>query len=193
MAQPVAKRKMTYEEYLAFERASDEKHEFVNGEIFAMTGAKRPHNIAAGNLFASLHAQLRGKPCQPFGSDMRVRSPHGVAMYPDVFVVCGPPAMGDDVDDEITNPVVIVEVLSRSTSRYDRNDKFAHYRTIPSFREYLLVSTEARRIDHYVRLDSGSWTMTSYTEGQSLHLPSIDCTLSIDEVYERFPRESDES
>ena len=126
---------ITPEEYLRLERASQEKHEYFKGEIFAMTGATENHNIIAGSTFAALYSELRKKPCQIYPSDMRVRIPAtGLYTYPDISVVCGTPEFEDDGLDTLLNPTVIIEVLSPSTEPYDRGKKFQHYRTIPTLK-----------------------------------------------------------
>jgi Uma2 family endonuclease len=175
---------MTYDEYLAYERASDTKHEFVRGEVFAMSGAKLAHNEIARNILGSLHAQLRGRRCRPYGSDMRVRTRDDVGTYPDISVFCGKLELTDGHEDELRNPTVIIEILSDSTEAYDRGEKFEHYRTIESLREYVLASTKSARVDHFVRGEDGEWKLRSYGAGQSFTLPSIECTLAVDEVYE---------
>ena len=122
------------QDYLAWERQQETRHEYVNGEIHAMTGASREHNLINGNLFAALHTQTRGKPCEVYSNDMRVKvSETGMYTYPDIAVACGKPEFEDTQVDTLLNPVLIVEVLKVSTEGYDRGAKFAHYRTLPSF------------------------------------------------------------
>jgi Uma2 family endonuclease len=184
---------VTPEEYLTFERASPTKHEYFAGAVFAMSGVTRAHSLISGNLFAALHAQLRGRPCEPHASDMRVRvSETGLYTYPDVFVVCGEPEFEDAEVDTLLNPTLIVEILSPSTEAYDRGDKFAHYRTIPSLREFILVSQDRPRIERFVRQEDDTWLLaeTSGLEA-TVTLAAIRCELRLAEVYERvvFPRE----
>ncbi len=142
--------KMTPQEYLRFERASEVKHEFYNGEIFAITDASENHNVVAGNTFAALHSQLRQRPCKLYPGDMRVHIPAtGLYTYPDVTVVCGTPQFDDKEFDTLLNPTVIIEVLSPSTEKYDRGKKFEHYRSIPSLREYVLIAQDEMRVQLY--------------------------------------------
>ena len=184
MATPVRPRFATYEQYLAFERASDTKHEFVGGEIFAMAGGRYEHNRIAANVIAMLTAALRGKPCVANTSDMRVRAPDGTAHYPDVSAFCGEPRFSDERRDELLNPSAVVEVLSDSTEAYDRGDKFAHYATIASLRDYVLVSSSRERVDHFVREGDG-WKLRSFGPGESLSLSSLPCSLAVDELYDK--------
>src|SRR5262245_54040660 len=139
----------TVEKYLTFERASLEKHEYLDGNIFLLAVASARHNVLVGNTLAALHAQLRKKPCIVYPSDMRLKfTKTGLFPYPDISVACDTPQFEDD--DTLLNPILIVEVLSSSTENYDRGKKFQHYRTIASFREYLLISQDSYRIEHYV-------------------------------------------
>jgi Uma2 family endonuclease len=142
---------MSVEEYLEFERASETKHEYYGGEVLAMAGASYDHNTIVGNIFATLHAQLRGKPCRVNFSDIRVPIPDsGLFTYPDLTVVCGPPQFRDERRDSLLNPKVIIEVLSPSTESHDRGKKFQHYRTIASLDEYVLIAQETLRFDTHV-------------------------------------------
>src|SRR5262249_3462500 len=134
--------RISIEEYLALERRSETRSEYLDGEIFAMAGASRSHNLIAGNSFAALHQQLRGRVCEVYSNDMRVlASAAGLLTYPDVTVSCDPQFTDDEVDTLIS-PTLIIEVLSPSTESYDRGGKFASYRTIPPFVEYLLLAQD---------------------------------------------------
>jgi Uma2 family endonuclease len=179
--------RMTEEEYLAFERASDIRHEYRDGYVYAMAGATREHNLITGNVFGELRAQLRGKPCETYSVDMRVRIPRtGGYNYPDVVVVCGKPMLADGHRDILLNPLVVVEVLSPSTEAHDRSDKFRDYRSIESFAEYLLIAQDRRSADHFVK-QSGIWTILEVEEEiKFVHIP---CTLRFPDIYERveFP------
>jgi Uma2 family endonuclease len=147
-AQP--KRYITEQEYIEFERASTSKHEYFDGQIYAMTGASRIHNLIAGNTLATLHGQLRRKPCQVLPSDMRVKVMRtGLNTYPDLVVICGEPEFTDDVFDTLVNPLVLIEVLSPSTERYDRGMKFQNYRTIESLQDYILIAQDHYHVEHY--------------------------------------------
>jgi Uma2 family endonuclease len=175
---------MTYAEYLAFERASSDKHEFVDGEVFAMAGGTYAHSLVGANVIGALINALRGRSCRPLTSDMRVRTGDDVGAYPDASVVCGAPMFSDESSDELRNPTVIIEVLSPSTEAYDRGDKFAHYQTIASLRDYVLVATSRARIEVYSREDDGAWTLRTYLAGASVVVPSIDVRLGVSEIYD---------
>ena len=179
---------LTPEEYLAAERAGDQKNEYYQGEVFAMVGASFQHVGIAANLLASLHGQLQGGPCRAFQSDLRVKvSRTGLYTYPDVGVVCDPPQFDDNQNDTLLNPRVIIEVLSPSTESYDRGKKFAHYRTIENLTEYLLVSQDQPRVEQYVRQPNGDWLMHEATElTETIHLPSVDCDLKLSDVYAKI-------
>jgi Uma2 family endonuclease len=177
----------TVEEYLAFERQSDTKHEYFAGEIVAMAGASYEHSLIVMSTGVSLYNQLRGRPCATLPSDQRLRiSPIGPLTYPDIMVVCGQPQFTDERPDTVTNPTVIVEVLSPSTESDDRGRKFKHYRTIESLQEYVLIAQDEYRIEHYVRAENGWWRFTEAVgPGASIQLDSIGCTLALADVYER--------
>lgn len=182
-----APRFVTPEEYLAAERASETRSEYFAGEVVAMTGASRAHNLIAGNIHGLLWTQLRRRPCEAYIGDMRVKvGLTGLYTYPDVVVVCGEPDLEDEHVDTLLNPTLIVEVLSPSTERYDRGRKLEHYRKIASLAEYLLVAQDARRIEWYTRQESGLWSYRDTQEGQhTVELASISCGLELDEVYDR--------
>lgn len=173
-------------EYLALERKAERKSEYLSGEIFAMSGASERHNLIAGNVFAALHAQLRGRPCRVYVSDMRVKvSPTGLYTYPDVVALCGEPVFDDEQKDTLLNPTVIIEVLSPSTEAYDRGDKFAHYRRLGSLAEYVLISQEKFRVELYVRQPDNQWLLSEAGDLQdTVRLPSAACELVLAEVYE---------
>jgi Uma2 family endonuclease len=174
---------MTYAQYLELERSSEVKHEYLRGEIFAMAGGSPEHARLAANVIGELGAALRGRPCAVFTSDARVRiEATDRATYSDVTVVCGRLEHAPDDPDSITNPVVIVEVLSDATEADDRGEKFAHYRRLPSLREYLLISQRARRLEIYRRRDD-RWLLDEAGAGETLRLDSIDVALAVDEIY----------
>jgi Uma2 family endonuclease len=185
----LAKTYYTPEQYLALERAAEYKSEYINGEIYAMSGASREHNLITGNVLSALHAQLRGRPCEIYASDMRVKvSPTGMYTYPDVVAVCGEPRFEDDQVDTLLNPTAILEVLSPSTEAYDRGEKFAHYRRLETLSEYVLVSQDKARVEHYIRdgVRSNQWVLTE-TSGLDgvLELASIGCELALRDVYDK--------
>jgi Uma2 family endonuclease len=179
------KRRYTAKEYLAFERAAESKHEYYQGEIFAMTGASRAHNLITVNLATAFHVKLRGRGCEVYASDMRVKvNPTGLYTYPDVTVVCSKPQFEDDVFDTLVNPKLIIEVLSDSTELYDRGEKFAHYQTIDSLQEYVLVSQRDYRVEVFTRQETDEWLLKNVTGSHaSVTFRSIDFTLDLEEVY----------
>src|SRR2546427_1385475 len=166
----------TPEEYLALERKADYKSEYVNGQVIAMAWANRSHNLIAGNLYREVSRQLRGRPCEAYISNMRVKvSRTGLYTYPDVVVVCGEIHFEDVHNDTLLNPTVIVEVLSASTEAYDRGEKFAHYRRLESLQEYLLVAQDKVRIEHYVR-QGAQWVLSEASTLDEAGQPaSITC------------------
>lgn len=185
---------MTPEAYLEFERASEIKHEYFGGEVFAMTGASANHNTIVANVVASLHGQLRKRPCRVYPSDMRVKTRSSILYtYPDISVVCGAPQFEDAALDTLLNPIVIIEVLSPSTERYDRGRKFQHYRTLPSLQEYVLIAQDSYRIEHFARQPNDEWLFSDATElNASVELPSIQCQLALADVYENVTFEDQE-
>lgn len=175
------------ETYLALERESEERHEYIAGEIFAMAGGTIRHDRIFGNLFTLLSARLLGSGCQVFSSNMRVAIPDlDIYMYPDISVVCGDEAFEDEVEDTLLNPIVLIEILSPSTERYDRGRKYHRYQHISTFREDILIEQDAPVIDHCLRQAGGRW-LCSTIEGldASLTIASLNCTLSLREIYER--------
>jgi Uma2 family endonuclease len=185
MVRAASRRLLSYQEYAAGEATSEHKHDFIQGAVFAMAGGTPEHAalvLAVGGL---LFAQLRGKPCRAYSADLRVRIREvDVGAYPDISVVCGEVLRDDEDSNSVLNPTLIVEVLSDSTERYDRGDKFAHYRRIPALQEYVLVSQHAPLIERYVRNLEGSWTLTTFGPGAVVILESIGCTLEVDAVYD---------
>ncbi len=177
----------TQQEYLALERKAQDKSEYFNGEIFAMTGASRRHNVMVANALAALHGQLRKRPCEIYLSDMRVKvSPTGLYTYPDVVIVCGEPAFDDEQKDTLLNPTVLVEVLSKSTASYDRGEKFEHYRKLDSLNEYLVIAQNKHHVEHYVRQTDNQWLLSETDDLQStVNLSSIGCRLSLLDVYDK--------
>ncbi|MBZ0300384.1 MAG: Uma2 family endonuclease [Anaerolineae bacterium] len=183
----------TPQSYLNFERESAEKHEYLDGDIYLMAGASANHNLIVGNLYASLHAQLRQRPCVVYPSDMRLKIREtDLYTYPDISVVCDAPRFEDAQRDTLLNPTVIIEVLSPSTESYDRGKKFQHYRTLDSLQEYILVAQDSPRIERYLRQPDGQWLFADATQMDGrLELPSISCTLLLSDVYEKVTFERD--
>ena len=184
---PEPKLKMTVAEYLDLERKSETKSEFLNCEMLAMTGVSRKHNLISGNVVVALHAQLQGKSCEVYANTMRVRvAATDLFTYPDVVVVCGQPELDDANADTLLNPKLIVEVLSKSTEDYDRGTKFAHYRTVPSLADYVLIAQDSVHVEHFTRREDGRWLLSETDDlGSVLDLPSIGCRLALSDVYER--------
>jgi Uma2 family endonuclease len=180
------KKKYTPEEYLELERQAEYKSEYFDGEIFARAGASEEHNLIAGNIFASLHSQVRKHGCRAYISDMRIdMSKKGLYAYPDVVVVCGASEFSDRHKDNLTNPKVIIEVLSKSTEAKDRGFKFMRYRKLDSFAEYMLVSQDSLHIEHYARQSNNRWVLTEISGLESnVKLASIGCDLRIADIYE---------
>lgn len=177
----------TPEEYLALERQAEHKSEYFDGEIFAMTGASRRHNLVAANVLAALHRQLRKRPCEIYSSDMRVKvSPTGLYTYPDVVIVCGEPFFDDKQKDTLLNPTVLVEVLSKSTASYDRGEKFEHYRKLDSLAEYLVIAQNKYHVEHYIRQPDNRWLLSETDDRQqTIHLSSIECDLALADIYDK--------
>lgn len=176
---------MSPEEYLAAERLSETKHEFVNGEIYAMAGGTREHSLIASNLVRELGTRLRRRPCEVHGSDMRVLvAETGLYTYPDVSVACDGPRFADEEVDTLLNPRVIVEVLSDSTESYDRTVKWAHCRQLESLAEYILVAQDECHVEQFVRRPDGTWVFREYSSlKDSLRLPSLGCRVPLSEIY----------
>jgi len=185
MFEPLPTR-MTPEEYLAFERASDEKHEYIDGEIYAMAGAKESHVLIVTNLVASLAVQLRGTPCRVYSTDMKVQVSPTKYVYPDVVVTCEESQFSDETRDVLLNPALIIEVLSPSTQDYDRGQKFAHYRGLASLREYLTIAQDKIHVEQHVRQPTDQWLLTDFLDSASqISLHTVDAVLSLTEVYEK--------
>lgn len=184
MAYAAEKLPMTEDEYLAFERTSDERHEFVNGEVFAMAGGTSNHSTVMMSIGAELRFALRKRRCQTHAADMRIYIPtSGRYVYADASVVCGKPQFKDETHDTLLNPRVVVEVLSPSTEAYDRGEKFEHYQTVPSIMHYVLAAQDKPRIEVFTRMGDGSWHLRTYGPGDRLELSSIECVIDVDQVY----------
>jgi len=179
---------LTPEEYLERERRAERKSEYFHGEMFAMSGASRPHVLIVTNLVRELSQRLKARPCEVYSNDLRLRiSPTGLYTYPDAMVVCGEPQFADDQKDTLLNPVLIVEVLSESTQNYDRGHKFQQYRTLPSLLEYLMVAQDAPRIEQYARQPDDRWLLSeSSGKDASIQLASVGCTIPLAEIYDKI-------
>ena len=181
---PTAQTLITPEEYLARERKALEKSEYRNGQIHAMPGASRAHNLITVNIPSELHFQLRERTCEVYSNDMRVKvSAAGLYTYPDVVVVCDEPRFEDNQFDILLNPTVLIEVLSPSTAAYDRGEKFASYQKLDSLCEYVLISQDRVRVKHYLRQED-AWNLTEFHSlTDVLQLVSIECELSLQAIY----------
>jgi len=186
-SQPEKGRWTSPEEYLERERGAETKSEYLDGEILAMAGASRAHNLIVGNLVGELRARLRGRPCEVYPSDMRVRVREtGLYTYPDVTVVCGAPELQDAHQDTLLNPTLLIEVRSPSTEQDDRGWKGAHYRRLPSLLEYVLVRQDEPSIERYRRHGEREWLITEVEGlGETVELASVGVTLPLEEIYER--------
>ena len=186
MSSVAAQTHLTPREYLAFERKATTKNEYINGQVVAMSGASFAHNFLTMNAANQFYNQLMGGECQVAASDMRVKVPQTESyFYPDVVVVCGEPRSEDDAFDTLLNPTLIVEVLSPSTEAYDRGEKFEHYQQIASLKEYILISQDKVRVEHYHRQEA-AWLQNEFRGLEDvLSLLSIGCELRLRDVYRR--------
>ena len=178
---------LTPEEYLELERSADYKSEYFNGQIFAMGGASPNHVLIVTNVVSEFRSQLKNRPCTVYSTDLRVRvSPAGLYTYPDVVVVCGDPQFSDSHRDTLTNPILIVEVLSKSTKDYDRGEKFEQYRTVDSFVEYLLIAQDKHHVERYSRQADRTWILSETNRVEDvIELNSIGCRLPVHEIYDK--------
>lgn len=196
MSMPKPRPLVTVDQYLARERAAEERHEYLDGQIHAMAGESPNHGDISANLVIALGSQLKGKPCRLRTKDTKVRSgptpmsgqsTHGLFSYPDLVIICGEPEYHDAYQDVILNPTAIVEVLSPATEAFDRGAKFRRYQTWnPTLTNYLLVSQDQAEIEHFHHQADGSWTFQRIAgQASSVAIPSIGCTLKLADVYER--------
>ena len=178
----------TAEEYLGLERLSEIRHEFLDGIVYAMAGESPTHSSICFNLNTTLGIQLRGTNCKGFSPNMKVRAgDERLYAYPDLAVACGATFFRDRHGDVLVNPVVIFEVLSRSTEAHDRGEKFERYKTIETLTDYVLVSQDRARIEHFSRQPDGAWALDEVNGlDASIDLASIDCRLPLAEVYDRI-------
>jgi Uma2 family endonuclease len=181
-----SQRHYTVDDYFTVEEMSEIKHEYYNGEIFAMAGASLPHNEIAANVLSEFRVKLRDSDCGAYGSDLRVQTPSGLYTYPDVSVVYGRVELLAERPDTVTNPIVLVEVLSEATEDYDRGEKFSLYKSIPSLRHYLLVAQSRILIDHWEKSAEGEWNRRSFENGiLVVSLPPSEIHITLDEIYRR--------
>jgi Uma2 family endonuclease len=179
----MALHQFTYAQYLALEEVSNVKHEFLDGEVYAMGGGTPTHALLTARVLSALDQQLRDGSCRVYSSDLRVRVlATGLATYPDVTVVCGDLITDPENDDTAVNPSVVVEVLSDSTERFDRGEKLQHYQQIPSLGSVVFVWQYEHRIEVWSRAADG-WLVRARGDGETAVIPVIDCTLAVDDVY----------
>lgn len=173
----------TVEQYLTLERYSPVKHEYHDGYVYAMAGGSQAHSQIAGNVYALLRVGVRGSGCRALNPDIQIRQSADDYVYPDAVVTCD---SRDNVPDRawIEHPMLVVEILSPSTERHDRGDKFEGYKNIAAFREYMLVDYRRREVAVWLRDDSGAWTLTTYESGEDVALTSVALTLPMDLIYE---------
>jgi len=192
----VLRPRVSIEAYLAMEAAATERHVLWEGEVFsvaAMAGGTPDHNTICGNVVGSLYGALQHSKCRVMTSDQKVWVPRKSGfVYPDATVVCGRLSLYPDTTDVVTNPVLIVEVLSEGTEKFDRGEKFEGYRTVASLRHYVMVSSRRRLVEHYTRGDGEAWILRAYGEGAELPVSGPDLTLSVDALY-RMALEGDEA
>lgn len=181
------KKRLTVEEYLQFERESDAKHEYFRGEVYATAGAGVRHNQIFSNFFIALGIQLKGKPCQPYGSDLRIHIPQNTLFtYPDISVFCGDFVHLDEPADSTIGPTVLIEILSPSTRNYDRGSKFKLYRDIPTLKDYILVDSDMIGVEAFRINGSGHWELEEYTQSaEMLKISSLDISISLAEIYNK--------
>jgi Uma2 family endonuclease len=175
----------SFQDYLDVEELGGVRHEYLNGEIFAMAGGTPEHAALAAALLVTFGVQLRGRPCRPYSSDLRLRVPAtGLATYPDAAVICGEPERDPASATHVTNPTVLVEVLSPSTEEYDRGEKREHYQQLTSLREYVLVAQDRRAIEVYAREnEAAGWTHRTYGAGEHVVLASLGIDVEVDTLY----------
>ena len=174
----------TDEEYIALEREATEKHELADGEIIAMAGASREHNLICVNVSSEIRQNLKGSGCETYATDMRVRMKEGNYAYPDVVVVCDEPQFADDEFDTLLNPVIVVEILSKSTRFRDKNEKLTTYQKMESVQECLLIEQDLLRIEHYIKQTPKQWLLRIYEElDEIVSLESIGCEIPLSEIY----------
>lgn len=186
MSAVTARTLLTEAEYLEIERAAERRSEYYRGEMFTRAGATEQHVLLTGNLFVQLTLRLRGGSCRAYNSDMRVNvSEAGLYTYPDLSIACGERRFLDDRRDTLLNPVVLIEVLSPTTERYDRGAKFELYKALESLREYVLVAQDRMRVERYMReANSNQWGLTLHEEGEAVMvLDSVGCAVTLAEIY----------
>ncbi len=183
----IAKNHFTEEEYLRLEEHSVEKHEYYRGEIFLMAGGSERHNLIASNILGELWSNLRGKNCRVYNSDMRIKvAPDGLQTYPDVSLVCGEPQFSAGRQDTITNPVLVAEVFSPSTEKYDRSQKFELYRTIAGFEHFLIVDQARVYVEYHHKIGPNKWEMETFEDiKKTFKLEALEIEISLFNLYDK--------
>jgi len=192
MIKTLEQRTYTANEYLEFEVNSEERHEYINGEIIQVSGGTPNHNKIAGNLFAHLNFALKRQPYEVFVTDQRLWIPEKrIYTYPDIMVMIPPLKYAEGRRDTLTNPLMIVEVLSKSTEAYDRGDKFAAYRTFSSFQEYVLINQYTLQVEQYTRIEPQKWTFLEYTSSDAiLSFSTVPVEVELLDIYDKVDFES---
>ena len=181
-----SQRHYSVDDYFTVEEMSEVKHEYFNGEIFAMAGASLEHNEIAANVLSEVRAALRETDCGAYGSDLRMQTPSGLYTYPDVSVVCGPVQLVAERSDTATNPVILIEVLSEATEDYDRGDKFALYKSIPTLRHYSVIAQTEILVDHFERIGADEWQCHSLRDRNSIvAISEPPISLVLGDIYRR--------
>ena len=180
------KNKLTPEEYLAWESAAPEKHEYYRGEVFAMAGASVRHNIIAKNLMIGIGMRLQEKQCQPYGRDLRIHIPENTLFtYPDISIICRDIVEEESNDDYTIEPTVIIEILLPSTKSYDRGEKFRPYRDVPTLKAYILIDSESITIEAFRINTSGHWELEEYKSlNEILAITAVDLAIPLHDIYE---------
>ncbi len=176
------------EEYLTLERDAEFKSEYLNGVLYAMAGSSPEHSAITANVTIAVGSQLRGKPCRVFTSDLKIAvGPAGPFFYPDLSIVCGEPRFHDERRDVLTNPTILIEVLSPSTEAFDRGRKFTQYQRIASLTDYILIAQDEPHVGHFHKQQGNQWLFTTaHGLETTLHIASIDVTLHLAEAYDRI-------
>lgn len=185
MVGSASRRHYTLEDYLSVEEMSSVRHELVDGQIFAIPGGPPEHAALSAAALVLLGGKLRGGRCRPYSSDLRIRVlATGLATYPDAAVICGEALRDPASPSHVTNPSVVVEVLSASTEEYDRGEKREHYQNIETLREYVLIAQDRRRVEVFARSSGGEWVHRVYGSGDTVELPSLSLAFPVDELYD---------
>lgn len=180
------KKSYTIREYLEMEKESSEKHEYYKGEILAMAGAGSIHNIIFKNTFGNLFIALKGKNCQPYGSDFRIHIPENALFtYLDISIICGDIINLEEDEETATQPTIIIEILSPATKNYDRGEKFMLYRAIPALKEYILIDSESIHAEHFAINKEGLWQLKEYNKlEEKIIIETLNVSLLLQEIYE---------